>query len=146
MRFKSVFGKIGKGILMGALKTGRFLGKLSDIPGAKSVMTMVPIAGPILSTAAAISGKADKLFPHWPGAKRKEWVKAQTAKDLRKVGHEEKYLEELVALAFLVSRQIAGVIEVQEAKAKAKPKATGDDDKKPDKKPNNPKSGEPKKR
>lgn len=116
MGLRTVFEKIGKGIVLDALKTGKVLRNAGDILGAKSVMVMVPVSGSILTMVAVLCGRADKLFPEEPGSKRKEWVRAQIRKDLRKRGHEERYIDELVAVAFLVNRGVVGVIEVPEPK------------------------------
>ena len=110
MGFIGAFKTLGKGVV----KVGRVLAKLDDIPGMSIVMTMIPVAGPVIAAAAKRVNMAEDLFDSGLGPRKKEWAKAQLAKDLRKLGVEEKYIDELVSVGLLVAMKHATVHAIEE--------------------------------
>lgn len=118
MGFISAFKSLGKGVL----KVGKVFAKIDEIPGASTVVAMIPVAGPVLAAAAKRANMAEDLFESGLGHRKKQWAKAQLAKDLRKLGVEEKYIDELVSVGLLVAMKRAAVAEVKKMKDPPKPK------------------------
>lgn len=121
MGFIGAFKKIGKGIAKGALTSGKVLAKIDDIPGAKTAIAMIPVAGPYLALAAEKCDMAESIFIEPGSAERKKrWARAQLRKELLKRGVEEKYIDDLIAVGFLVKEGVASVVGVDEDKLEKK--------------------------
>lgn len=110
MGIGSVFKKIGKGIAKGALTGGKVLSAIDDIPGAKTAVAMIPVAGPALAMAIEKCDLVEDVITEpGSGEKKKQWVRNKLAAELRKHGIEEKYIDDVVSVAFLVKEGI-GVV------------------------------------
>ncbi|MCP4201145.1 MAG: hypothetical protein GY769_04345 [bacterium] len=103
------FKSIGKALAKGVVGTGRVLAKIDDLPVVPEVVAMIPVAGPVLAAAMKRSNMAEEMFTSGDGEQKKQWAKGQLRKDLKRLGVEEKYLEELVAVGFLL-REKRGVV------------------------------------
>ncbi len=129
MGILGAFRKIGKG----AIKAGKTLAKVGDVPGVTTVMTMIPVAGPVLAAAVKRANMAEKLFNSGEGDKKRAWATHQLEKDLKRLGISDKNIIELMGLGILVARDYAGVSEGRQpsddkpktpAKEKKPPRAT----------------------
>lgn len=114
--FKTVGKTLGKGLL----KSGRTLAKIDDIPGMTTVVAMIPVAGPVLAAATRRCNMAEAMFGSKAGKRKKEWARWKLGNDLRSLGVEEKYIDELVAVGFLFSKGQAVARELEESRPAAK--------------------------
>ena len=119
---KRVFSKVGKAIKSPA-----------TLAATKVVLPHIPIPGAALAAAVIKVEAAEKEFKEpKSGAKKRAWAEHQTAKELRRLGLDEKRLGALIEIALLFLKAEARV-EEPEAEESPKPKnrrkaKKGDDD------------------
>lgn len=116
MGLKSIFGKVARGVGMGAKKGWDGFTAFDDvmdrIPFANELIVAIPIVGPALAFAMSKVDIAQEMFPgQGEGGKRREWAVAQLRKDLLANGLDANYVDEIVAVAFLATKGHAAVTE-----------------------------------
>lgn len=104
-----------KAIWKGLKKTGTVVAKIDDvideIPMLDQAMVMIPVAGPIIKLALDHIDVAQELIPgDGRGPKRRESAKALLRADMRKLGFENEFANEVIALAFLLRQGKAGIM------------------------------------
>ncbi len=116
MGLKSVFGKVARGVGIGAKKGWdgftAFDDVMDQIPFADALIVAIPIVGPALAFAMAKVDIAQEMFPgEGQGGSRREWARAQLRKDLLANGLDANYVDEIVAVAFLATKGHVAVTE-----------------------------------
>lgn len=68
----------------------------------------------VLAAAAKRCREAEDMFESGQNEQKRQWAKAQTAKDLKRQGVEERYIDELVSLGLLVVMRHAVIMTAGE--------------------------------
>lgn len=111
-----VFGKVASGVGIGAKGVWKGVNALDDvvdrIPGGQELVAQIPVVGIALQIGLRAVDVADELVPEkGAGAKRKERAIAQARKMLVNQGLEPDQADELVSIAFLLKRNMAGIAQ-----------------------------------
>lgn len=131
MGLGTFFKKIGKG----AVKVGKKIDNVADLPFVKEAVMMIPVVGGPLSLALHRVDQAEKMFsgPQQGPAKMRHALE-MLSQDFEKFGLDNHRIGEAVSLALLLMKNEAQLMEVvgsgkteaaEKAAAKPKPRTRG---------------------
>jgi hypothetical protein len=104
------------GIFKNIVKVGKFIARIDDIPVVGNIIEFIPIAGPVMKLAIEKCEMAEALFSSGQGRERKLWAINELEKDLKKLGKEEKYIDDIISAAFLLWKGYAAAMTEEEFK------------------------------
>lgn len=110
MGIGSVFKKIGGG----ALKVGKVIANLADIPFAKELVAVIPIAGPGLAIAIRYIDEAENVFSadEKSGAYKRGYALELIEKALDDLNLDSKQARALLEVALLINKKEAFLREI----------------------------------